>query len=135
MRAWNADRTARVGAHRERSEARGCGDTRSTTRSARRPGQVVRIERLTGVRADRRQAKGELVQVHLAKHHRSGTAQHPYLIRVLRGHDADEGKRAAGGRHVGGVVVIFQQDWDTVQRTAGAALAALAITAGIRNRR
>ena len=102
---------------------RGCGDTRPAARSARRARQVVRIQRLTAVRADAGQAEGELVQVDLAEHHGSGLAQHSHLKRVLRRHDAHERKRAAGGRHVGGVVVVLEQDRDAVQRTARATLA------------
>ena len=47
--------------------------------------------------------------------------------RLVRRDEPGKGQRAAGGRHVGGVNVVLERDRDTVQRTADASGAALAV--------
>ena len=112
-------------------------DRRAST-AARAPGisrRVVGIARLAAEQTDRRDAACELVQVGLADDDRAGVAQLPHLKPVALGHRALERGRAGGRRRIGRVVVVFQDDRNAVERTAGAARRALPIQrCGLRQR-
>ena len=125
--AGNANRSAGVAAHARGREARADRRAGAAARSAGHAIQVVRIARLAGERGDRRDARRELVHRRLAENHRARIAQLLDLKRVRRRLQRREAKRAAGGRHVGGVVVVLDQDRDAVQRPAHFLVGALAI--------
>ena len=58
------------------------------------------------------------MQVALANENRTGFAQLPDLVTVVRGYETGQGNRAAGCRHVGSVEIVFEDNRDTVQWSA-----------------
>ena len=113
----NSNRAARIGAHRERGQARGCRCAGSAARSARRASHVVRIQCLSTKRADTGQSERELVEIHFTQEHSAGQAQFGHLKRVARGDNSSQRERPARRRHVSGFEVVFEQNGNAVQRT------------------
>src|SRR5208282_792424 len=88
----------------------------TTTRPARRAGQVIGIEGLPLDRANRFTPDRELVQVDLSEDDCARAAQFLSNFRIGGGSVSRQAERAAGGRHVLRVDIVFQQDWDSMER-------------------
>src|SRR5207237_3005167 len=82
--------------------------------------RIVRVSRLTGNRADGRNAARELVQVRLPDDHGAGVTQLPDLERVAFGRETRQGDRSAGRRQIARVVIVLDDDRNAVQRSANA---------------
>ena len=127
VRRRDANRSAGVAAHARRGEIGGHRRAGPAARSAGHARRIVGVARLPAERADRRDARGELVQVRLADDDRAGVAQLRHHERVAAGREAGERDRSAGRRHVRGRVVVLDDNRDAVQRPARAARGALAV--------
>ena len=130
MRGGNPNRPAGVGAHAGCGEARRDRSAGSAARSPWIARQIVGVAGLPAHRADRRDPGGELVQVGLADEHGAGIPQPLDLESVASGLKALERQRAAGRRHVGGRVVVLEDERNTVERSTDAAGPPLVIERG-----
>jgi hypothetical protein len=115
-----ADRLAGIAArseHREVGRNRRRGPAAGT---ARRTGQVIRVEDLAAEAADGYAAARELLQVGFREDEGSGLAHPVDRERVGGRYRVLHRDIAAGGRHVEGIEVVLEDDRDAMQRTDGA---------------
>ena len=129
-RGGDADRSACVRAPADGGKARGDGRAGPAARSSGVARRVVGIPGLTAERTERRDPDGEFHQVRLAEQHRAGGAEFRGNERITAGRGACQTDRSRAGRQVLSVVIVFEDDGDAVQRTAGTFRLALLIERG-----
>ena len=112
----DANRSARVGAHRGEAHPVGHRRRGSTGRSARRAAWIQRMAGGPERRVLVGRAERELVQVGLADQHRAGLAQRRNRRRVAIGDVIPADARGGGGRRSAYVEQILDGDWHAVQR-------------------
>ena len=118
-RGRRSDRLPRIGSGAKDAEVGGDGRACPAARATGRAREIVRIPRLTAERADRRAAPGELHQVRFGQNDRAGLSQAFDDEPVGRRVGFRQRHRSAGCRHVGRVVVVFQDNGNAVQRSPG----------------
>ena len=112
-----ADRSAGLGAERERHHAGGDRDGRSAARSAGNPIVIPRVARRPERGMLGRRAHRELVAVGLADDHRAGAARDARRRRPSRvARNARAGATPAVVRIAGGADVVLERDGDAEQR-------------------
>ena len=113
-----ADAAAGVGSQRAVHEVRG---KRCRGAGGRSAGHVIErpgVSRGTEVRDVSRASEGELVQIHLAHDDRAALLQAHHDVGIFGGHAIFEHRTCGGGARAGGVNVVFQANWNSMQRTA-----------------
>src|SRR4030095_11788489 len=119
--------TAGIAAHADRGEAgRNCR-ARAAAGSSRIAGRSVWIARLSAVRADCDDSRGQFVHVRFGDDDGAGFAKLAHLKSVAVRDKTGQRDGAGGGRVVGRVLVVLDDNRNAVQRSADMLLSALAI--------
>ena len=127
MRRRDANRSAGVAAPSDSRETGRDRSTGSPAGAAGVPRRVVRVTGLTAHRTDGRDTGRQLVHVGFSEDHGSGLPQLTYLEGVVRGDHPGQRDGSTGSRQVRRIVIVLQDDRDTVERSPDPAECALLV--------